>query len=89
MIRFRDSQFSALDRAIAVPHFPADVSKTATLTNQRNLILAVVLTGLLLLGWDAGLRYFYPQPNKPVVAAAAPVASGAPEIGRASCRERV
>ena len=48
------------------------------MTNQRNLILAVVLTGLLLLGWDAGLRYFYPQPNKPVVAAAAPVASGTP-----------
>ena len=41
------------------------------MTNQRNLILAVVLTGLLLLGWDAGLRYFYPQPNKPVVTASA------------------
>ena len=48
------------------------------MTNQRNLILAVVLTGLLLLGWDAGLRYFYPQPNKPVVAAAAPAASSTP-----------
>jgi YidC/Oxa1 family membrane protein insertase len=47
------------------------------LTNQRNLILAVVLTGLLLLGWDAGLRYFYPQPNKPA-AAAAPATPGAP-----------
>ena len=31
--------------------------------NQRNLILAVVLTGLLLLGWDAGMRYFYPAPT--------------------------
>jgi len=38
------------------------------LDNQRNLILAVVLTGLLLLGWDAGIRYFYPQPHKPVAA---------------------
>ena len=50
------------------------------MTNQRNLILAVVLTGLLLLGWDAGLRYFYPQPNKPVasVTATAPAAPGTP-----------
>ena len=50
------------------------------MTNQRNLILAVVLTGLLLLGWDAGLRYFYPQPNKPVaiVSATTPAASGTP-----------
>ncbi len=47
------------------------------MTNQRNLILAVVLTGLLLLGWDAGLRYFYPQANKTVIAAA-PVAPGTP-----------
>ncbi|QGN54836.1 membrane protein insertase YidC [Novosphingobium sp. Gsoil 351] len=55
------------------------------MTNQRNLILAVVLTGLLLLGWDAGLRYFYPQPLKPAASAPAtnanapaPVAPGAP-----------
>ena len=37
--------------------------------NQRNLLLAVVLSGLLLLGWDAGMRYFYPQPVEPVAAA--------------------
>ncbi len=30
--------------------------------NQRNIILAVVLTGLLLLGWDAAVRWFYPAP---------------------------
>ncbi len=30
--------------------------------NQRNLLVAVVLCGLLLLGWDAGMRWFYPQP---------------------------
>ena len=48
------------------------------MTNQRNLILAVVLTGLLLLGWDAGLRYFYPQPVKPAVSATA-----SPEIAAA------
>ncbi|TNE47568.1 MAG: membrane protein insertase YidC, partial [Sphingomonadales bacterium] len=29
--------------------------------NQRNLLLAVVLSGLLILGWDLGMRYFYPQ----------------------------
>jgi YidC/Oxa1 family membrane protein insertase len=41
------------------------------LDNQRNLILAVVLTGLLLLGWDAGVRYFYPQPTKSAATAPA------------------
>lgn len=30
--------------------------------NQRNLLIAVVMCGLLLLGWDAGMNYFYPQP---------------------------
>ncbi|MEQ5788531.1 membrane protein insertase YidC [Erythrobacter sp. NFXS35] len=29
--------------------------------NQRNLLLAVVLSGLLLLGWEVGVGYFYPQ----------------------------
>ena len=29
--------------------------------NQRNLLLAVVLSGLLILGWDMAMRYFYPQ----------------------------
>ena len=33
--------------------------------NQRNLILAVVLSALLLFGWDAGVRYFYPNAGKP------------------------
>jgi YidC/Oxa1 family membrane protein insertase len=33
--------------------------------NQRNLILAIILTGLLLFGWDAGVRYFYPHANQP------------------------
>ena len=28
--------------------------------NQRNLILAVVLMALMLVGWESGLRYFYP-----------------------------
>ncbi|MAK98370.1 MAG: membrane protein insertase YidC, partial [Citromicrobium sp.] len=30
--------------------------------NQRNLILAVVLCGILILGYDAGISYFYPTP---------------------------
>ncbi|MGB3739917.1 MAG: membrane protein insertase YidC [Pontixanthobacter sp.] len=31
--------------------------------NQRNLLLAVLLCGVMLLGWDAAMRYFYPQPD--------------------------
>jgi YidC/Oxa1 family membrane protein insertase len=40
------------------------------LDNQRNLLLAVVLSGLLILGWDVGMRYFYPAPPEPVMAEA-------------------
>lgn len=29
--------------------------------NQRNIILAVLLTAVVLFGWEAGLSYFYPQ----------------------------
>ena len=29
--------------------------------NQRNLLFAVLLSGLLILGWDVGMRYFYPE----------------------------
>jgi len=51
--------------------------------NQRNLILAVVLSALLLFGWDAGMRYFYPQPAKHAAQTAAPAptasASSAPK----------
>ena len=51
--------------------------------NQRNLILAVLLTILLIFGWDAGMRYLYPEANKPKVsatqaAAPDPAASGKP-----------
>ncbi|WP_341712493.1 membrane protein insertase YidC [Erythrobacter sp.] len=31
--------------------------------NQRNLILAIALSVLLLVGWDYALQYFYPQPE--------------------------
>jgi YidC/Oxa1 family membrane protein insertase len=54
--------------------------------NQRNVILAVVLSALILFGWDAGMRYLYPQPVKPVVAAgtAAPSAPAAAEPAAAT-----
>lgn len=29
--------------------------------DNRNLLLAVVLSGLLILGWDVAMRYFYPE----------------------------
>lgn len=29
--------------------------------NQRNILLAVALSALLILGWDGAMRYFYPQ----------------------------
>ena len=29
--------------------------------NQRNLLLAVALSFLLILGWDAAMRYVYPE----------------------------
>ncbi|MEM7703396.1 MAG: membrane protein insertase YidC [Pseudomonadota bacterium] len=35
------------------------------MNNSRNLLLAFVLSGLLILGWDVGMNYFYPQPDKP------------------------
>lgn len=37
--------------------------------NQRNMITAVVLIALLMLGWELGLNYFYPQPEQPIVEA--------------------
>ena len=46
--------------------------------NQRNLILAVLLTILLIFGWEAGVRWFYPNANKPVPAQTAPANPAAP-----------
>ena len=42
--------------------------------NQRNLILAVVLCGLLIIGYDAAMNYWYPQPDKTVAATSGPAA---------------
>lgn len=35
--------------------------------NQRNLLLAVLLSGLLILGWDAGMSWLYPQTESAAV----------------------
>ncbi|WP_254912915.1 membrane protein insertase YidC [Novosphingobium sp. B 225] len=48
--------------------------------NQRNMILAIVLTALILFGWDAGMRYLYPNAHKAQPAAAAS-ASASPAAG--------
>lgn len=37
--------------------------------SQRNMITAVVLIALLMLGWELGLNYFYPQQDQPIAAA--------------------
>ncbi|MEL6878165.1 MAG: membrane protein insertase YidC [Pseudomonadota bacterium] len=51
--------------------------------NQRNLLLAVALSGLLILGWDVAMRQFYPEasisaPTDEVEPAAGTSAAGAP-----------
>ncbi|MEO1487825.1 MAG: membrane protein insertase YidC [Pseudomonadota bacterium] len=38
------------------------------MNNQRNLLLAFVLSGLLIFGWDAGMSYFYPEAMNPAPA---------------------
>src|SRR6185369_13150530 len=43
--------------------------------NQRNLILAILLTILLIFGWDSAMRYMYPEANKPQNNAAGPAAT--------------
>ena len=54
--------------------------------NQRNIIVAVVLTALILFGWDAGVRYMYPNAGKSKPAASAP-ASSEPAGGAKPTRE--
>ena len=45
--------------------------------DNRNLLLAVVLSGLLILGWDVGMRYLYPEAAVPPPAAQTAAAAGA------------
>ncbi|ABC64219.1 membrane protein insertase YidC [Erythrobacter litoralis] len=50
--------------------------------NQRNLLLAVVLCGVLIIGWDAAMNYFYPQPAEPIEAVeGSPTVASAPVAG--------
>ena len=42
--------------------------------NSRNIILVVVLSLALLLGWEAAMNYLYPQPDEPPVTAEASMA---------------
>ena len=37
------------------------------MTNHRNLILAIALSFLLLMGWTSAMDYFYPQPEQALV----------------------
>lgn len=46
--------------------------------NQRNLILAVLLTIVLIFGWEAGMRYLYPNADKARPVAAASPSAAAP-----------
>jgi len=48
------------------------------LDNSRNLLLAFVLSGVLILGWDVGMSYFYPQSDTPVEQTA-DIPGGAPQ----------
>jgi YidC/Oxa1 family membrane protein insertase len=55
------------------------------LDNQRNLLLAVALSGLLIFGWDFALRYFYPEASMSAQTeeAAAQAPAGAAAAGSA------
>ena len=48
--------------------------------NSRNLLLAVLLSAVLLFGWDFAMRYFYPEASNPNLTEeiAAPSAEGVP-----------
>ncbi len=46
--------------------------------DRRNLILAMVLMALMLVGWKSGMRYFYPPVPKRAPVAGAPASSSAP-----------
>lgn len=78
-------------RLIPIIHHVVAFARGLHLDN-RNLLLAVVLSGLLILGWDLGVRFMYPEsatasqtaPNtgaKPGAAAAPAAGSAAPAPG--------
>lgn len=49
--------------------------------DNRNLLLAVVLSGLLILGWDLGVRYMYPESATASQTAPNTAANTAPDTG--------
>ena len=57
------------------------------MNNQRNLLLAVVLCGLLLFGWDSAMQYIYPPAPKETVRAEAAAAAGADSAAPKPTRE--
>lgn len=58
------------------------------MSNQRNIVLAVALSMLLLLGWEYAMSWIYPQPAKPVAersvaqTGSAPATDGEPAPGK-------
>lgn len=52
--------------------------------NQRNLLLAVILSGLLILGWDVGMRFFYPEAAMTTAPASAPASTPVAATGDAA-----
>ncbi|MFO1255574.1 MAG: membrane protein insertase YidC [Sphingomonadaceae bacterium] len=56
--------------------------------NFKNMVLAGTLTLLIFLGWDAAMKYFYPEANKaPVPAASAPAAAPSASASAKPTRE--
>ena len=51
--------------------------------DNRNLLLAVVLSGLLILGWDVGMRYFYPEAATPPPVTQTAAAAATPGAAKA------
>jgi YidC/Oxa1 family membrane protein insertase len=49
--------------------------------DRRNIILAVLLTGLILFGWPYIASYFFPAPPPPAKTASAPAKAGGPDVG--------
>ncbi|MCB5425745.1 membrane protein insertase YidC [Altererythrobacter sp. CC-YST694] len=47
--------------------------------NKRNIILFVVLSALMLLGWEAFSRWYFPQPQRPAVEQSTQASSSAAE----------
>jgi len=52
--------------------------------NQRNIIIAVLLTALIFFGWEAAMRHYYPESyqSKPAESTPAAVAPDAPHSGK-------